>query len=234
MTKLFFRYGTCASGKTDALLGVYYTYIAQKKRVLLLKPKLDSRYENEKEVRSRSGKNAKADYIIESIEDVRRLTEMFQKEQIVMQSTPEEALQTTHCVLVDECQFVDEECIPIFKSWTLLGIPVICYGLRTTFKMKLFDASRALMEWADEITEIKSVCASPNCKSKSFMNLKFTNGKPVNPYTPLDKNEAIVDLGFEDKYMQICYKHLHKHFPIINDEYEDPRYETTKKRKRKD
>ena len=158
MPKLFYRYGTCASGKSDALLGAYYTYRFQCKNILLLKPGLDTRTT---EIKSRSGKSAEADYIINDMKDMEKVSQI-----IDMQTD-------LFAIFVDECQFLEPLAIPILKKWSL-KYPVMCYGLRTDYKMNLFPAISVLMAYADVIEEIKSVCAVIDCKRKSFMNLKFS------------------------------------------------------------
>ena len=52
---------------------------------------------------------------------------------------------------------------------TIKKVPVICYGLRTDFRSKLFDGSKRLLELADCIEEIKVVASSHSIYSE----LKF-------------------------------------------------------------
>ena len=80
-----------------------------------------------------------------------------------------------HCVFVDEAQFLEEE-----QVWQLarvadrLGIPVMCYGLRTDFQGKLFSGSHALLAIADELREVRTIC---RCGKKATMVVQARAGR---------------------------------------------------------
>jgi thymidine kinase len=180
MAKLYFRYGTVGSAKTLNLLAVAHNYRYQGKKVLLMKPNLDTRFGRDR-IKSRAGLETKADVLIENIESLQHID-----------------YTDIHCVLVDEAQFLSTEVIDELRRITLdLGIPVLCYGLRTDFKTFLFEGSRRLMELADSIEEVKATCHY--CDRKSIMNLKHVNGVATNL-------GPSVDLGAEEKYFPACYK----------------------------
>lgn len=188
MAKLYFRYGTVNSAKTLNLLAVAHNYRQQGKRPLLVKPALDTRWGQEC-ITARAGLQEKADVICEP--------------STVITS---DQLQGTACILVDEAQF-----LPLFVIEQLAHIahvspkiPVICYGLRTDFKTKLFPAAARLLELADSIEEIKTTCAY--CNRKAIFNLKLVNGKPT-------REGPSVELGAEELYQPACatcYAELHK------------------------
>jgi thymidine kinase len=179
MAKLYFRHGTVSSAKTMNLLVVAHNYRQQGKKILLLKPALDTRF-GEDSVRSRAGLEQKADIL---------LTE---KTYI-----PDGALEGVSCVLVDEAQFVSVRVINQLREIAVFkNIPVICYGLRTDFRSQLFEGSKRLMELADAIEEIKTTCAF--CNRKAIMNLKHSNGRAT-------VEGPSVDLGAEEKYFPACY-----------------------------
>ena len=76
--------------------------------------------------------------------------------------------RNVHCVLVDEVQFLQPKHIDQLRLITYLWkVPVICYGLRTDFRTKLFPGSQRLLEVADSIEEVKTTCQF--CK----LQLKF-------------------------------------------------------------
>lgn len=187
MAKLYFRYGTVNSAKTLNLLAVAHNYRQQGKRPLLVKPALDTRWGREF-ITARAGLQEKADVVCEANTVITT-----------------EQLQDTVCVLVDEAQF-----LPLFVIEQLAyiahvspKIPVICYGLRTDFKTKLFPAAGRLMELADSIEEIKTTCAY--CNRKATFNLKFVNGQPT-------REGPSVELGAEELYQPacaICYAEQH-------------------------
>jgi thymidine kinase len=102
------------------------------------------------------------------------------------------------CILVDEAQFLSALHIEELRKITLVkGIPVICYGLRTDFRTRLFEGSLRLMELADSIEEVKATCHY--CNRKSIANIKHLDGVAA-----LDGPS--VQLGAEEKYFPVCFK----------------------------
>lgn len=179
MAKLYFRHGTVGSAKTLNLLAVAHNYRSQGKKVLLMKPNLDTRFGREN-IKSRAGLSMEADLLIESLSSMQGVD-----------------YSGVHCILVDEAQFLSAEVIDELRRITLdYSIPVICYGLRTDFKTFLFEGSKRLMELADSIEEVKATCYY--CNRKSIMNLKHVNGVATNV-------GPSVDLGAEEKYFPACF-----------------------------
>jgi len=179
MAKLYFRYGTMGSAKTLNLLAVAHNYRQQGKDVLLVKPKLDDRFGKE-EIKSRAGLYMPADVLLDK--------DTFMDE---------EALENISCVLVDEVQFLTAQHIEQFRNIALHHkIPVICYGLRTDFKSKLFEGAKRLMELADSIEEVKTTCHY--CNKKATMNLKHVDGRATN-------EGPSIQLGAEELYFPTCY-----------------------------
>lgn len=181
MAKLYFRYGTMDSAKTLNLLAVAHNYRKQGKRCLLVKPRLDDRF-GEAVIRSRSGLEADADLLVDPSETLDM-----------------DDFQDLDCVLVDEAQFLSEALIDQFRDMTIdLGVPVICYGLRTDFQARLFPGSKRLLELADSIEEVKVTCYF--CGKKAVFNLRMAGGSAV-----FDGPQ--VDLGADEKYVPVCWRH---------------------------
>ncbi len=181
MAKLYFRYGTMDSAKSMNLLAVAHNYRKQGKRVLLLKPALDTRFGAAK-VSSRSGLEADADMLInaETTLDPRDF-------------------EGVDCLLVDEAQFLSPQVIEDLRRITVdPGVPVICYGLRTDFRTKLFPGAQRLMELADGIEEVKVTCQY--CSKKAICNLRFVNGSPT-------VRGPQVQLGADESYAPVCWAH---------------------------
>ena len=179
MAKLYFRYGTVGSAKTLNLLAVAHAYKQQNKRVYLVKPRLDNRFGAEM-IRSRTGLMQEADLLVDDQTEL-----LF------------ETLKGSHCILVDEAQFLGPQLIDQLRQVTrLLDIPVIAYGLRTDFRTRLFPGAQRLMELADAIEEIKTTCAY--CNRKAVFNLKLSEeGRPT-------LNGPTIELGSEEKYVPAC------------------------------
>ena len=181
MAKLYFRYGTVGSAKTLNLLAVAHNYERQGKRVLVIKPAFDARF-GAGDVVSRAGLSRPADLTLADDEV----------------PSAEHAAEVD-CVLVDEAQFLGEPQIEALRSWVRdFDVPVICYGLRTDFRTRLFEGARRLMELADSIEEVKTTCAW--CNSKATQNLKLVDGVAT------DTGPA-KELGAEERFQPVCYRH---------------------------
>ena len=178
MAKLYFKYGTVSSGKTLQLLVTANNYERQNKEVLILKPKIDTRF-GQNIIKTRVGITRKVDVLLNDI----------------LHTIP--IPESIACILVDEVQFLSTEWINYFKTIVAeYNIPVICFGLKTNFKNQLFEGSKRLFEIADSIEEIKTICY--RCTKKATVNLKFVNGKPVT-YGPA------IELGAEEMYLPVCW-----------------------------
>jgi thymidine kinase len=103
------------------------------------------------------------------------------------------------CILIDEAQFlVDRQVMELCKVADALTIPVLCYGLRTDFQGKLFEGSAALLGWADNLIELKTIC---HCGRKATMNLRTdARGQPI-------RDGAQVEIGGNERYIALCRKH---------------------------
>jgi thymidine kinase len=181
VAKLYFRYGTMDSAKSMNLLAVAHNYRKQGKKVLLVKPRLDTRFGASK-ISSRCGLEADADLMVE--EDA---------------ALDPREFAGLDCVLVDEAQFLSPTVIEDLRRITVdPGVPVICYGLRTDFQTKLFPGAQRLMELADRIEEVKVTCQY--CAKKAICNLRFVNGAP----TIVGEQ---IQLGADETYAPVCWGH---------------------------
>ncbi|WP_041326236.1 thymidine kinase [Ruminococcus champanellensis] len=177
MPKLIFRYGAMGSSKTANALMVRYNYVEKGKKVVLLKPKCENR-DGEKTIRSRIG-----------LEDPCEFAEEFLEQY---------SGEHYDCIIVDEVQFLAAEVINRLSDLVdTYGITVICYGLRTDFRSELFPGAKRLMELADDIEQIKTICW---CGKRAHFNARILNGEMVT------EGEQ-VQLGGNESYMALCRKH---------------------------
>ena len=182
MAKLYFKYGAMGSSKTAQALITKYNYEENDLSVWLIKPSADTR-DGADILRSRIGLQAQVDIITPAV-DVLELFEQTKK-------------GSCDVIIVDECQFMLPEQIDQLR--TIVndhGIPVLCFGLRTDFQTRLFPGSRRLMELADCIEEIKTMC---DCGAKATVNARINNGLIVT-------QGAQVVLGGNDSYIAMCHK----------------------------
>ena len=159
MSKLYFRYGTMNCGKSSLLMQVAYNYNEKGRKVVLIKPSIDTKADDK--LSSRIGLERKVDILIRPDESFKKYYDDWQKD--------------VSCILVDESQFLTgkqvEELWYVTKKF---NIPVICYGLRTDFTSTLFTGSVRLFELADETEEIITIC---KCGKRAKFNARFVNGK---------------------------------------------------------
>lgn len=177
MSKLYFKFGVMNSSKSAQLLMTKYNYEQKGFKVFLMKPAVDTRSVGE--IRSRIGLSSKC------------LT--FDKESNLCNFINENA-NDCNVVIVDEVQFCTDEQIEQLKEISYTK-PTFCYGLKTDFRSQLFEGSKRLLELADSIAEIKSVC---KCGRKAIINARILNGKVVSCGN-------VVEIGSEEKYEAMCY-----------------------------
>lgn len=181
MAKLYFKFGAMGSSKSAQALITKFNYEELGMSVWLIKPSVDDR-DGADIIKSRIGLSAHAQIIKPS------------------QSVIEEYRKAgKHDVIItDEAQFFTPEQIDEFR--TLVDeedIPVLCFGLRTDFQTHFFPGSKRLMELADSMTEIKTVCA---CGRKATVNARLdAEGNII-------YEGAQVVLGGNDSYVAMCHK----------------------------
>lgn len=146
MAKLYFYYSAMNAGKTTTLLQSAYNYHERGMRTLILTPSLDDRF-GEGVVASRIGLKANG----------RRFGAEANLLAMVEADIAERG--PLHCVFVDEAQFLTKAQVwQVSDVVDRLNIPVLAYGLRTDFRGELFEGSRHLLAWADNLEEIKTIC----------------------------------------------------------------------------
>lgn len=182
--KLYFRYGTMGSAKTALLLTTAYNFEERGMRYVCLKPVIDTR-EQRNVIHSRIGIERECRWIMAD-------TDLY----LLATKLCEEAGCLIDWFLIDECQFLSAEQVDqLARLVDDFGCNVVCYGLRTDFKTKLFEGSRRLFEIADTIDEIKSTCS---CGRKTIVNARIdSNGDMV-------EDGAQVEIGGDDKYIAVC------------------------------
>jgi len=185
MAKLYFHYSAMNAGKSTLLLQASYNYRERGMETILFTAALDDRA-GKGIIASRLGVMAEANTF--SAAD-----DLFAQVRAHLRTSP------LHCVLIDEAQFLTEE-----QVWQLarvadrLGVPVMCYGLRTDFQGKLFPGSKALLALADELREIRTLC---RCGRKATMVVR------LGPDGKIQRQGAQVEIGGEDKYVSLCRRH---------------------------
>ena len=182
MAKLYFKYGAMGSSKTAQALITKYNYEENDMSVWLIKPSADTR-DGAATIRSRIGLEAVCSVITPDIN--------------IQQCFLGGEHADCNVIIADECQFFTPEQIDQLRAIVdEHGIPVLCFGLRTDFQTKLFPGSLRLMELADCIEEIKTMC---DCGAKATVNARISDGYIVT-------EGAQVVLGGNDCYIAMCHR----------------------------
>jgi len=194
MAKLYFRYGAMNCGKSTHLLQVAHNYEERGMDIVLLKPSVDKK--GDKKVVSRLGAERDVDSLVGKDDSIMSILEDYLKEK-----------KKVKCILVDEAQFLEPEQVDELLFFaTDLDIPVICYGLRTDFKMNGFPGATRLLEIASTIEEMKTIC---ECGKKATINARFVNGRLTN------EGEQVAIDGFDNvTYQSMCPKCYFKKLKI--------------------
>ena len=182
MAKLYFKYGAMGSSKTAQALITKYNYEENDLSVWLIKPSADTR-DGADILRSRIGLQAQVEVIPPQVDVYERFRQTRQGK--------------CNVIIVDECQFLTPHQIDQLRAIVNdYNIPVLCFGLRTDFQTNLFPGSRRLMELADCIEEIKTMC---DCGQKATVNARINDGYIVT-------EGAQVVLGGNDCYIAMCHR----------------------------
>ncbi|GAA0125899.1 thymidine kinase [Clostridium sp. CTA-19] len=186
MSKLYFRYGAMNCGKSTNLLQVAHNYEERGMKVLIIKPKTDTKGADK--VVSRLGVTRNVDFWIDKNINIYNLINDYIKNN-----------GGVNCVLADEAQFFTSKQIDeLFEVAVKLDVPTICYGLRTDFQMKGFEGSARLLMLAHSLEELKTIC---NCGKKALLNGRKINGKFV-----FEGEQIAIDKEDNVEYEALCPK----------------------------
>jgi thymidine kinase len=182
MSKLYFRYGAMNSGKTTILLQVIHNYEEKCMPVLLLKPAKDTK--GATKVVSRIGINREVDSLVKPADDINKIIN---------------SKDNLKAIVVDEAQFLTPKQVDeLYAITKKKDIPVLCYGLRCDFQMQGFPGSTRLLEIADDIEELKTIC---KCGSKATQNMRLVNGQPT-----FTGSQVAIDGTDNVTYESVCGK----------------------------
>lgn len=180
MAKLYFRYSAMNAGKSTILLQVAHNYEERGMSVRLFTAAIDDRF-GVGTIASRLGVSRQAELFDETTEFVGTIAE-----------------NAPHCLLIDEAQFLTPAHVrQLHEVAHRLGVPVICYGLRTDFRGEPFPGSIYLLSLADDLEEMKTICL---CGRKATMNARLdANGKQETSGNQLE-------IGGNARYRSMCPK----------------------------
>ena len=181
MAKFHFRYGAMNAGKSTILLQTAYNYEEKGKKVVLIKPSVDTK--GDEKIVSRIGLERKVDYLIGDNDSI--------------VSKLGDNISSFSCILVDEAQFLKRKQVDeLFYISKIMNIPVIAFGLRTDFKSNGFEGSIRLLELADALEEMPTIC---RCGKKARFNARKVDGK----FT-FDGDSIVIDDTSDVSYESLC------------------------------
>ena len=181
MAKLYFKYGAMGSSKSAQALITKFNYEELGMTVWLIKPGTDTR-DGVDVIQSRIGLRETAQ-VIAPEEDIIEAYHTAGKHDVII---ADEAQFFTPAQIDGLRTLVDEE-----------DLPVLCFGLRTDFLTHFFPGAQRLMELADSLTEIKTVCA---CGRKATVNAR------IDEHGHIVTEGSQVLLGGNDRYVAMCHK----------------------------
>lgn len=193
MAELTFHYGVMGCGKTRELMKVMYSKSEDGFSVVIMKPVVDKKAG--KKISSRDDSKKEVDFLIKG------------KDNIYLEVSKYLVKNKLDFILVDEAQFLEKHHVDELSDIVdILGISVICYGLKADFRGELFVGSKRLLEIADNITSMERMCS---CGRKKIYNMRLINGKPV-----FDGDVVAID-GIDASYeakCRYCYKNAIKEY----------------------
>ena len=186
MAKLYFNYSSMNAGKSTMLLQANHNYLERGLMPVIYTSHLENRF-SENEIVSRIGLKYKSNIFTTKTDiykDISKLSDKF----------------SVDCLLIDEAQFLTKDQVKQLGIIVdKLDIPVMTFGIRTDFQGNLFEGSKYLLAWADNLKEIKTIC---HCGRKATMVLKInSSGKIILEGTQ-------IDIGGQEKYVSVCRKHF--------------------------
>jgi thymidine kinase len=185
MAKLYFYYSTMNAGKSTALLQASHNYHERGMRTLVYTAGVDDRGGGR--VHSRIGISGDARHFRPG-------------QPLYEEIAAEHANSPLACVLIDESQFLTREHVAALgRVVDVLDVPVLCYGLRTDFRGELFPGSAALLAWADNLVELKTIC---HCGRKATMVVRVRGDGAV------EREGAQVEIGGNERYVPLCRRHF--------------------------
>jgi thymidine kinase len=189
-SKLYFYYGAMGAAKTSQLLITNFNYLEKGMTTILITPEIDNRCEKGI-IKSRIGMEAKADIVANNQKN------LYKEVLIYKEVLNNLKYKTIDVIIVDEVQFLTVKQINQLSDIVdQLNITVLCFGLKTDFKNKLFPGSKRLIELADTIIELKTMC---HCGKKATCNMRINNGKAI-------KNGSQIQVGGNESYVAVCRK----------------------------
>ena len=181
MAKFHFRYGAMNAGKSTILLQTAYNYEEKGKKVILLKPSVDTK--GDEKIVSRIGLERKVDYLIGDNDSIISILG--------------DNIISIDCILVDEAQFLKRKQVDeLFYISKIMDIPVIAFGLRTDFKSNGFEGSIRLLELVDALEEMPTIC---RCGKKARFNARKINNDFI-----FDGDSIVIDNDSNVSYESLC------------------------------
>lgn len=186
MAKLHFKYGAMNSGKSDTLIKTAFNYTERGLVVAVIKPSVDLK--GGKLITTRSGGKRIVDILATPTTDIRKAVNLFKRQNNI---------QKLSCVLVDEAQLLlGKQIDQLFDIAKKDNTSVIAYGLRADFRTELFTGSKRLLELADNIEKLPTMC---KCGSQAEFNCRKRSGKYV-----FEGNQVAIDGEGDVTYESLC------------------------------
>lgn len=185
MAKLYFHYSTMNAGKSTSLLQASHNYREGGMVTYLITAQFDNRA-GQARIASRIGIGEDADTFAPG-------------EDLFAKIAAQQAAGPLACVFIDEAQFLTKDQVwQLARAVDDLNVPIMCYGLRVDFQGNLFPGSAALLAWADEMREVRTIC---HCGKKATMVVR------KGPDGAVLRDGDQVQIGGNETYVSLCRRH---------------------------
>ena len=175
--------GSMFSGKSEELLRRIKRGVIAKQKVLLFKPSIDNRYD-ENRVSTHNG-NSYDSISIEKSSDILNFVK-----------------DTKYDIIgIDEIQFFDNDIVKIINKLADDGIRVIVAGLDMDVKAEPVHPMPEIMAISEMVTKLHAVCNK--CGKEASRSQRLINGKPAK------YDDPIVVIGASESYEARC-RHCHE------------------------
>ena len=176
------------AGKSTMLLQANHNYLERGMKPQIYTSDLDDRF-GEGEIVSRIGLKSKANIFNTKTNIYKEIVSL-------------DINYKVDCVLIDEAQFLTQKQVEqLGKIVDVLNIPVLTFGIRTDFKGDLFEGSKYLLAWADNLKEIKTIC---------YCGRKATKVLRVNDKGQVVTDGTQIEIGGEERYVSVCRRHFYE------------------------
>ncbi len=170
--------GSMFSGKTEELLRRIRRAEIARKKLIIFKPKIDTRYGNER-VAPHSKTGSADAFPVETANDIYQLSQ-----------------GDAEVIAIDEVQFFDGNITAVCSALANQGKRVIAAGLDQNFRGDPFGPMPELMALAEQVLKLQAICVK--CGQAASRTQRLIDGRPAR------YDDPIILVGGSESYEARC------------------------------